>query len=401
VKLSLLLLVILSISISFASYTISITAPSTSIYKEFTSRMPFYLKTNDSTQINLETSNATPDFVLSINGTSTLSFNLSLQKKYTINGEYKFSQRRYLYDQVLETIALYILKYDRTIPYLRLTYYNDIDEYPTYNPKNNKFFFISDRMGGNRDIYFYDLKDFSFHRFKFYPGAEYFTKNSDDGKYITFVTSMYGKWEIMKATICSTTLKDLKDISYNNLNDYSPTFTASDDIVYIREDPNKNANQIYIYKGGRSKRVTNDNYYKFQPTQYKNFVAFYTNIKKDDFGIYTYKNGKYIKIQDFKGDELDPNVYEDRFLSYVWNTNGSYDIWIKDLKYGFLYRVTNFNGESYYPDLNENFLLFESYRYGESDIWAQRLNLKYLDILSRKIYSIYSTFNSIMRGELW
>jgi TolB protein len=389
VKPLLLLSIVLFISISFA-YNINITAPSTPIYEELISRMPYYLKTND----------ATPDFVLSISGTATLSFNLNLQKKYTVKGEYTFSQRRYLYDQILESIALYVLKYDRTIPYLRLTYYNDIDEYPTYNPKNDMFFFISDRMGGNRDIYFYDLKDFSFHRFKFYPGAEYFTKNSDDGKYITFVTSMYGKWEVMKATICSTTLREVKDISYNKLNDYSPTFTASGDIVYIREDPKKNANQIYIYKNGRSARITNDDYFKFQPTQYKNFVAFYANIKKDDFGIYTYKDGKYIKIQDLKGDELDPNVYKDRFLSYVWNTNGSYDIWIKDLKYGFLYRITNFNGESYYPDLNKDFLLFESYKYGESDIWAQRLSLKYLDILSRKIYSIYSTFNSIIFGRL-
>ncbi len=382
------LILILLISISFA-YNIKITTPSTVVYQEFISKIPYYLKTES----------ATPDFVLTITGTSTLKFTLDLNNKYSVKGKYSYRERRYLYDQVLETIALYVLKNDNTIPYLRLTYYNDIDEYPTYNTKNDDFFFVSDRMGGNRDIFFYNLDDFSFHRFKFYPGAEYFTKNSDDGKYITFVTSMYGKWEVMKATIGATTLNNVKDISYNNLNDYSPTFTASDDIVYIREDPTKNANQIYIYKNGVSVRVTNDDHYKFQPTQYKKFVAFYTNIQEKDFGIYTYKNGKYIKIQDLKGDELDPDIYKNRFMAYVWNTDGYYDIWIKDLKYGFLYRVTFFKGESYYPNLNKNFLLFESYKYGNSDIWAKRLNLKYLDVLSRKIYSLYSTAFCLIFGK--
>ncbi len=370
---NLVIIATLLIEIAF-SYNISITAPSTGVYNELISRLPYYLQTNS----------ASPDFKLSITGTSTLKFSLNL-KGVNVSGTYSFSQRRFMYDQILETIALYIMKNDNSIPYIRLTYYNDIDEYPTYNPKNDKFFFISDRMGGNRDIYFYNLNDYTFHRFKFYPGAEYFTKNSNDGKYITFVTSMYGKWEIMKATIGATTLTNIKDISYNKLNDYSPTFTASNNIVYIREDPKKDCNQLYLYKNGHNIRITNDRYYKFQPTQYKSFVAFYANINKKDFGIYTYKNGKYVKIQDLPGDELDPDIYKNRFLAYTWNTDGVYDIWIKDLKYGFMYRITFFNGESYYPNLTEHYLLFESYKYGGSDIWVQRINLKYLDLLSRNL----------------
>ena len=380
---------ILIISLSF-SYNISLTTPSTIIYNEIVSRIPYYLKTD----------NATPDFKLSINGTSTLKFSLELNKKYTVNGEYTFRDRRFMYDQILETIALYILKNDKSIPYLKLTFYDDIDEYPTYDPKNDKFFFVSDRMGGNRDIYFYDLKDYSFHRFKFYPGSEYFTKNSPDGKYITFVTSMYGKWEVMRGTITSTTIKNIKDISYNNLNDYSPTFTASGNIVYIREDPQKKANQIYLYKNGRNIRITNDHYYKFQPTAYKNFVAFYANIKKLDFGIYTYKNGKYIKIEDLSGDELDPDIYKNRFMAFTWNTDGYYDIWIKDLKYGFLYRVTFFKGESYYPNLTDHYLLFESYKYGDSEIWAQRINLQYLDRFSQHLVSFYTLLYNLIFGKL-
>lgn len=276
----------------------------------------------------------------------------------------------------LEKVTLRLLAKDRFDKYLRLTYHPSVDEYTSFSPDGKLFAFITDRLGGNRNIALLNLQEGSLRILPVSGSSEYFPRFSPDGSRIAFQGSLHGFWNIYVMPIEDYS-KNIVLISAGNAPAYSPSWLDTNTLLYVQDTESGNA----IYQATLARRRTKLNIQGFDmvfsPTAHEGTIYF-VGLKEANFGIYALTpEGSVVCIEDGFYNEHDPAISPDgRYLAYSCNCLGYYAIWIKDLQTGEKWCLTEeLKQDAFYPSFSSDGQLVAfsaSEGFFEPDIWFVR-----------------------------
>lgn len=276
----------------------------------------------------------------------------------------------------LEKAALRLLARGRFEKYLRVTYHPSVDEYTSFSPDGKFFAFITDRLGGNRNIALLNLKEGTLRVLPVHGSSEYFPRFSPDGSRLAFQGSLHGFWNIYVMPI-EDHAKNIALISAGNAPAYSPAWLDNNTLLYVQDTETGNA----MYRATLARRRTKLNIegfdMVFSPTAYAGTIYF-VGLKEANFGIYALTpEGSIVCVEDGFYNEHDPAISPDgRYLAYSCNCLGYYAIWIKDLQTGEKWCLTEeLRQDAFYPSFSPDGQLVgfsASEGFFEPDIWFVR-----------------------------
>lgn len=188
--------------------------------------------------------------------------------------------------KALENLSFQRFLYGENWDILQLTFWKGVDEYPIY--QNGKMYFISDRYIGNRELYIFDFENGTEIKIPLESSAEYFPDISPNNNYLTFQTSLFGKWDVV---LYDLTTKKITRISPSNRNAYSPYFYDNTLILFTMEDETSKGTEIWsydLYYKKLEKLSDSKQLLKFRPSKWNgNNIAFYA-INLDDASVNIY-----------------------------------------------------------------------------------------------------------------
>jgi len=276
----------------------------------------------------------------------------------------------------LEKLAFHKLKTRDFSGYLRLTYHPGIDEYGDY--LNGMFLFISDRLGGNRNIAYIDIDVQKINIIPVFGSSEYYPKFSPNGEQIAFQGSLHGYWNIYIMPFNDPEYsRKIKRISDSNMPAYTPDWYNEDNIVYIQDTEKSNMMIKKNVKTGLKETINTVGSMVFTPNV-QNGEIYYTSLQGANFGIFKNVNGENYAVEDTFYNEHDPLLLDATHLIFTSNRDGIYRIWIKNLNSGSVTCLTpDLNYDVFYPAYGDGILFFSLYKDEEEpDIYAMQLNLE-------------------------
>ncbi|MBO8161584.1 MAG: PD40 domain-containing protein [Thermosipho sp. (in: Bacteria)] len=276
----------------------------------------------------------------------------------------------------LEKLALHRLKTGDFSGYLRLTYYPGIDEYGDYS--NRLFLFISDRLGGNRNVTYFDIDNEKIKILPVFGSSEYYPKFSPDGEKIAFQGSLHGFWNIYIMPFNDPNYsKKIKKISNANLPAYTPEWFDNENILYIQDIEKGNMMIKKNIYSGYTETINTVGTMAFTPRVYNNEI-YYTSLQGANFGIYKNVENENYEVEDTFYNEHDPLLIDATHLVFTSNRDGIYRIWLKNLETGSVTCLTpDLNYDVFYPAFGDGILFFSLYKDEEEpDIYALKLNLE-------------------------
>lgn len=276
----------------------------------------------------------------------------------------------------LERASLRLLVNDKFGKYLRITYHPSVDEYTSFSPDGKLFAFITDRLGGNRNVALLNLSEGAVRVLPVHGSSEYFPRFSPDGSRIAFQGSLHGFWNIYVMPI-EDHARNIVLISAGNAPAYASAWFDANTLVYIQDTEGGNM-MVRATLARRRSRVNIEGFdMVFSPTVYAGTIYF-VGLKDANFGIYALTpEGSTICIEDSFYNEHDPAISPDgRYLAYSCNALGYYAVWIKDLQTGEKWCLTEeLKQDAFYPSFSPDGQLVAfsaSEGFFEPDIWFVR-----------------------------
>jgi TolB protein len=274
---------------------------------------------------------------------------------------------------LLEEISLKRLKFDDEWDLLQLTFYNGVDEYPI--KRNDTIAFISDRYKGNREVFYYNLKETSIKKIPLEISSEYFPDISSDGNYFVFQTTLFGNWDIV---VYDKKKNDFKKITKGTYG-YSPYFKDDNTIIYSEDIENvKKYNRIVEYNiSTEEKKVISDDtkYLKYRPSLYKNSLMYYgINSETAEVKIYT-QNEETQNLFDLTRNQMDSWSNNSDRVVFSYNLEASYDIFYL-FENNLLNITKDIDSDAYYPTFSDNgkYVFFSLYyKNKEPDIFIKKI----------------------------
>lgn len=276
----------------------------------------------------------------------------------------------------LEKAALRLLVTGKFEKYLRVTYHPSVDEYSSFSPNGELFAFITDRLGGNRNIALLNLTEGTLKVLPVHGSSEYFPRFSPDGSRIAFQGSLHGFWNIYVMPI-EDYARNIVLISAGNAPAYSPAWLDNNTLLYVQDTEAGNA----MYRATLARRRTKLNIegfdMVFSPAAHDGTIYF-VGLKEANFGIYALTpEGSVVCVEDGFYNEHDPAISPDgRYLAYSCNCLGYYAIWIKDLQTNEKWCLTEeLRQDAFYPSFSPDGQLVgfsASEGFFEPDIWFVR-----------------------------
>ncbi|QTA37850.1 PD40 domain-containing protein [Thermosipho ferrireducens] len=305
--------------------------------------------------------------------------NYKVTSQYSPGGFKKYSTflKEIIY-YPLEKIALYRFKTGDFGKYLRLTYHPGVDEYGDYSPEKGLFFFITDRLAGNRNIAYMNFSDTTINILAVFGSSEYFPKLSPDGSTILFQGSLHGFWNIYTMPFSPDYYKKIRLVSSGNKPAYGPTWYDENTVLYSQDTKTKNEMLMKSLKGNFVKPLKTYGEMSFTPFVH-NGEIYYTALHGANFGIYKLVDGTNTVVEDTFFNEHDPVVTPDgSYLVFTSNRDGIYRIWMKDLSTGSVTCLTpDIPYDVFYPETDGKYVFFSVYKEGEEpDIYVRRLERK-------------------------
>ncbi|ABR31273.1 hypothetical protein SU69_07225 [Thermosipho melanesiensis] len=290
---------------------------------------------------------------------------------FSFNGYKKYSTflKEVIY-YPLEKISIYRLKTKDFKDYLQLTFYPGVDEYGDF--KDGKYIFITDRLGGNRNIAYIDLSNESLNILPVWGSSEYYPKFSPDLKNIVFQGSLHGAWNVYVMPFERDYAKKIKRISTGTA--YTPVWYDNENLLYIQDLEKGNLLVKYNLKTRKYEEIHTFGDMVFTPFA-SGTEIFYTSLNGANFGIYKYIDGENEKVEDTFYNEHDPVIYNDKLI-FTSNRDGIYRIWMKDLKTSSVTCLTkDINYDVFYPVISNGLLFFSVYKDNEEpDIFVKKLD---------------------------
>lgn len=270
----------------------------------------------------------------------------------------------------------------------RLTYNPSLDEYPSFDPSGEFLAFISDRIGGNRNIHVLNFNERRIMNFPVYGSSEYFPRFSPNGQRILFQGTMYGQWDIFTMPFSTNYASGIRLLTRNLPNAYTPCWY--DDRTALVAVDKGNGSDIYsidIHTGESRNLTQTPGVYEMYPCRVATEDAFiYVKLKEDgSYGIFerislesTTSTETEQPFLDTPFNEFDPYISSSgRFIVYSANTDPEspiYRIWIKDLITGESTSVSQaLPYDCYYPTISpdDRYVVFAAYySEGEPDLWV-------------------------------
>ena len=106
----------------------------------------------------------------------------------------------------------------------------------------------------------------------------------------------------------------IKQITDNNVNDYSPEINELNEIVWSRQDGNDT--EIYLYKNNKITPLTNNTREDQHPYFADNGEIVWQGFDGNDYEIYHYRANKVNKVTDNNYDDIFPQINRDGLI--VW-----------------------------------------------------------------------------------
>ncbi|ONN26766.1 hypothetical protein XJ44_07840 [Thermosipho affectus] len=378
-----LLLLILIITTNLFSYTVGvITHYSTETYQILLDASNLLNNYKDYKVLFLDNYASADYFVnlyLTYDATNDIYIATYKDGNYKISSRFSFkgykSYNTFLKEIIyypLEKISFHKLRTREFNNYLHLTFHPGVDEYGDF--KDGKFLFITDRLGGNRNIAYIDILNEQMNILPIWGSSEYYPKFSNDLKQIIFQGSLHGNWNIYIMPFSSNYSKKIKKISSGKLSSYTPVWYGNDKIIYIQDLEKGNLMMIYDLKKAKYKELKTYGDMVFTPFA-SGTEIYYTSLNGANFGIYKYVNGKNEKVEDTFYNEHDPVIYKEKLI-FTSNRDGTYRIWMKDLKTSSITCLTkDINYDVFYPTVADGLLFFSVYKDNEEpDIFVKKLD---------------------------
>ena len=267
----------------------------------------------------------------------------------------------------------------------RLTYSPSLDEYPSFDPTGRYLAFISDRIGGNRNIHVWDFLERRIMNFPVYGSSEYFPKFSPDGEKILFQGTMYGQWDLFVMPFAKNYATGIRLITRNLPNAYTPCWYDEKNVLAAVDEGNgADIYSINVYTGEAKNLTRTPGIYEMYPCRVATENSFiFVKLKADgSYGIFENSVSESTEtIQPFLDgpfNEFDPYISKSgRFLAYTANSDPhspTYRVWIKDLVTGEATSVSqSLPYDCYYPAVSpdDRYIVFAAYYPdGEPDLWV-------------------------------
>ncbi|MBB6061684.1 TolB protein [Thermosipho japonicus] len=301
-------------------------------------------------------------------------FDYVVSSVYSPNGYKKYST--FLEEIVyypLEKISINKLKKRDFDNYLRLTFSPGVDEYGDF--KDGKFLYITDRLGGNRNLAYIDIQNEKIKLLPVWGSSEYYPRFSPDMKMVLFQGSLHGNWSIYTMPFgVNDYSKKIKKISGSNLPSYTPVWYDNNNVLYIQDTEKGNVMIMANIYNGEKQVLDVYGDMVFTPFVYDGDI-YYTSLNGANFGIYKYVDGENLKVEDSFYNEHDPVIYKNKLI-FTSNRDGIYRIWMKDLDTSSVTCLTSdINYDVFYPTVSDGLLFFSVYKDGkEPDIFVKKLD---------------------------
>ncbi|MGM0639934.1 MAG: TolB family protein [Thermotogota bacterium] len=274
---------------------------------------------------------------------------------------------------ILEKISLSRFKHDSSWKTLQLTFYDGVDEYPI--KRNDTIAFISDRFKGNREVYYYDLKNNSTEKISLELSSEYFPDISPDGNFFVFQSTLFGNWDIV---LYDKQKNDFLKVTENYYG-YSPYFKDESTIVFSEEvDDVEEYNRIVEYnlKTMTKKILVEDNLLKYRPSYYKDNLIYYgIDPHTAEVKIYIKNEEESKNIFDLSRNQMDSWSDNSDKIVFSYNFNASYDIFYY-YNNNLLNLTRDIKVDTYYPTFSDDgkYVFFSVYfKDKEPDIFIKKL----------------------------
>lgn len=274
----------------------------------------------------------------------------------------------------LEKVSFHLFAKGEFEDFIRLTYHPALEEYCDFS--KDYLVFVSDRIGGNRDIFLLDRKSGKLLTITVRGSSEYFPRISPDGKQLLFQGSIHGNWNVYLIPFSPGSPSSVRRISAGPFAAYNPNWFDANRVVYVQENQRSNHIVLKDLKTMKEQVYNLPFDWVFTPVRYKNGLIF-VGFKDADSGIYflSLEDGKIETIENSPYNEFDPDVFED-YLVFSSNRDGIFRIYAKDLRDGKTWCLTkDIPYDAFYPVFSEDgtlvaFSVYERDR--EPDVWVVR-----------------------------
>jgi len=309
----------------------------------------------------------------------TSTTGVSWRKFYGTRGRRHFYQS--VAGMILERVAIDRLVKRNFKGLLRLTFLPFLDEYPSFSNGGDYIAFISDRIGGNRNVHVISLKEGRIMNFPVYGSSEYFPRFSLDDSKILFQGTMYGEWDVFVMPFSREYASSIRLITSKLPNAYTPSWYDNKRIL-VAVDEGKGSDVYIVDTLTRvSTNLTNTpDIYEMYPYRIPNTPSIiYVRLKTDGtYGIFKHTlEGSSTVFQDEVYNEFDPMISHDgHYLVFSSNDDTMYRIWVKDLLTGEATCVSAaLPYDCYYPSISPDgaLIIFAAYYPdGEPDLWVAK-----------------------------